>query len=513
MAVIVNMICENCGKSFEVRKGKEKKTCSNECKKQFRLKKDEIFFEMKECQNCSKLFKSKIKENKKYCSYKCSGEAKHVNSTENRICLICGNEFKERIKYDKKFCSILCRNIWNNNIENKNNRIQKSKESLMLKYGVDSLFKLKSIQNKIKHNNHDSIKKARATIINKRNLNLIQRFAEINYKIIDFNNDNIKIQHPDGHIFENHRKLLVNRLNHNVELSTILLPVSAPKSTLELKIGNFLNINNVNYIANDRKLLKNLEIDILIPEKNIGIEINGLHWHSEYYVDKHYHINKLNKCNDINYDLLQFFEDEIIEKFNIVESIILNKLNLTKIKIFARKCEITYIDNITTKDFLEKNHIQGNVNGKYNIGLLYNNELVSIMTFGNLRNILGSKSNLNDYELLRFCNKLNTSVIGGASKLLDFFIKKNKPNKIITYANRRYSNGNLYEKLNFKQTKITPPNYFYVINKQRKHRFNFRKSNLIQEGFDLNKSEHEIMLDRKIPRIYDCGNFKYELIL
>ena len=38
------------------------------------------------------------------------------------------------------------------------------------------------------------------------------------------------------------------------------------------------------------------------------------------------------------------------------------------------------------------------------------------MTFGNLRKSMGSKNKKNSLELLRFCNKLNTSVVGGANK-------------------------------------------------------------------------------------------------
>lgn len=514
MATIINLICENCGNKFNVRKGKEKKTCSNVCEKQLREKKNSKFFILKPCENCGNIFKSKIKENKKYCSYKCSGEAKHKINTENRICLECGKEFKERIKYVRNFCSNECRTVWKSKPENKKSRIEKSKKSLIEKYGVDSVFKLDSFQKNINRDyNVESIKKAKITLKKNRDLKLIKRFGEIGYKIIEFNKNNIIVQHPDGHIFENDRKLLVNRLNHDVEISTKLLPISASKSTLELIVTKILNENDVKYTTNNRKLLKNREIDILINDKKVGIEINGLYWHSEYYLNKTYHVEKLNECNNINYDLLQFFEDEIIEKKYIVESIILNKLGLTKNKIFARKCIISFVENKIAKEFLDVNHIQGSINSKYNIGLFYNNELVSLMTFGNLRKVLGSESGLNNYELLRFCNKLNTSVIGSASKLLIFFIKNIKPNRIISYANRRYSNGNLYEKLNFKLISITPPNYFYVVDKKRKHRFNYRKDILVKEGYDSKKTEHQIMLNRKIPRIYDCGNLKYELIL
>ena len=179
-------------------------------------------------------------------------------------------------------------------------------------------------------------------------------------------------------------------------------------------------------------------------------------------------------------------------------------------KIYARKCIIKELTPKISSEFLINNHIQGNVNASIKIGLYYNDELVSIMTFGKLRNVLGNKIKTeNEYEMLRFCNKLNTQVMGGASRLYSFFKLKYKPLKVISFANRRYSNGYLYKQLKFKFEYNTIPNYWYVVGKKRKHRFLFRKDVLVKEGFDATKTEHEIMSQRKIPRIYDCGNIKY----
>ena len=130
------------------------------------------------------------------------------------------------------------------------------------------------------------------------------------------------------------------------------------------------------------------------------------------------------------------------------------------------------------------------------------------------RSRLGIGTTYDGYELSRFCNKLNTNVIGGANKLLKHFIKTYHPKEIISYADRRWSKGNLYETLGFELTHVNKPNYSYIINKTRKHRFGFRKEILKKEGFDtINKTEHQIMLDRNIYRIYDCGTKTYKLIL
>jgi len=276
----------------------------------------------------------------------------------------------------------------------------------------------------------------------------------------------------------------------------------------ENEIRNFLATLNIDFIEKDKEIIKPLELDILIPLHNIAIEFNGLYWHSDKFKPSNYHLNKTELCEKKNIKLIHIFEDEWLFKKDIVLSRLKNILKLTENKIYARKCETKLVDTKIAKDFLNKNHIQGEVNSSIKIGLYYNDTLVSLMTFGKGRIALGGSSN--QYELLRFCNVLNTNVVGGADKLLQYFIKTYKPNEIISYADRRWSQGNLYEKLGFIQTHTSKPNYWYIINNNRKHRFGFRKSILIKNGYDKNKTEREIMIERKIYRIYDCGTIVYK---
>ena len=264
---------------------------------------------------------------------------------------------------------------------------------------------------------------------------------------------------------------------------------------------------------NDRQVINPLELDIYLPFENIAIEYNGLYWHSSKKIDKNYHLLKTELCEKQGIKLIHIFEDEWLYKQDIVKSRLKSILGLTENKIFARKCVIKEVSFKDSKLFLENNHIQGNVNAKYRYGLYYNDELVSIMTFGNKRKSLGSKAEENVYELLRFCNKLNTTVIGGASKLLKHFIKEHNPKEIISYCDRRWSNGDLYEKLGFVFDHYTQPNYFYIVNGKRENRFKYRKSELIKQGFDSNKTEEQIMSERGIKKIYDCGSILYKKIL
>ena len=283
-------------------------------------------------------------------------------------------------------------------------------------------------------------------------------------------------------------------------------------SILEDEIYSYIIECNDDFVKNDRGILNGSEIDIFNEKLKIGFEIDGLYWHNEINKpDKNYHLNKTIECENKGIRLIHIFEDEWIYKKDIWKSMINNILGKTKIKIYARKCEIREItDSKIASEFLDANHIQGKCGSSVKLGLYYNNELVSLMTFGCLRKNLGHNSLNDNYELLRFCNKLNISVIGGASKLFNYFVKKYDPKSVISYADRRWSQGNLYEKLGFTFIKNTIPNYYYIINKIRYNRFNFRKDQLVKKyNCQPNMSEKQFCFNQGWYRIYDCGCLCY----
>ena len=330
--------------------------------------------------------------------------------------------------------------------------------------------------------------------------------------IISYNSDSYEFPCDCGknHTYQINYKLMWTRSVSNTILCTICNPISKNVSGLEIELQKFINDNyDGEILLSDKKILTPLELDIYIPELKLAFEFNGLYWHNELNKDKNYHLNKTEECEKQGVQLIHIWEDDWLYKKDIVKSIILNKLNKNKI-IYARKCRINDIKNDLYRKFLDDNHIQGYINSKVKLGLFYDDELVGLMSFGNLRVAMGKKStDDNEYELLRFCNKLNTNVIGGASKLFKYFIDIYKPLKITTYSDRSISQGKLYETLGFKAQGKTQPKYYYIIDGIRNYRFNFRKDRLVKQGFDNNKTEHEIMLERKIYRIYNSGNLKF----
>jgi hypothetical protein len=267
-------------------------------------------------------------------------------------------------------------------------------------------------------------------------------------------------------------------------------------------------------LNNHKKSLNGIEIDIFIPELNIGFEYNGLFWHSEKMgKDKNYHLNKQMLAQKNGIKLFHVFSDEWIKNKEIVKNKIKNILKKNTEKIYARKCIIKEIGSIEKDQFLKENHIQGTDKSTYKLGAFYKEKLVAVMTFSGLRKVLGSDKEDNSFELVRFASK---NVIGVGSKMLKFFIRNYKPNKIISYADKRWTLNyeNLYEKIGFRLVKITKPNYWYTLGDDRRyHRYNFRKDLLIKKGYDKNKTEKQIMGELGYLRVWDCGNFKYELNL
>lgn len=261
--------------------------------------------------------------------------------------------------------------------------------------------------------------------------------------------------------------------------------------------------------------------DIFIEEKNIGFKFLGLFDFSEINVFKKHQLNTYTDFTENDFKIIQIFEDTWFNKKEIIKSRIKNILGVSDIKIYARKTKIVDLSSKKSEytqmisQFLLENHSQGKVGSKYKYGLMYGDEVVSLMVFGGLRKNLGQKGSSDSYELLRFVNKLNTNVVGGASKLFKYFIKKHNVKSIISYADKNWSNSknNIYTSLGLKYVHDSDPSYFYIRGDERKGRFGYRKDVLLQCGYDGEFwGEHTICLINNMYRIYDVGTAKYEYV-
>lgn len=285
-------------------------------------------------------------------------------------------------------------------------------------------------------------------------------------------------------------------------------PIVEGISGKEKEIVDYVkSIYNGEVIENCRTLIHPYELDVWIPEKNVAIEFDGLYWHSDANdTCFDYHSMKTKMCEEKSVKLLHVFENEWDEKQEIVKDRIRSVLGIGQRRIFARKCTIEEIDSKISNEFLEINHLQGKDNSSVRYGLYFNDELVSVMTFGKPR-----FDKKHDWEMIRFASRIGTNVVGGASKLLAFF-KANYSGSIVSYADRRYSNGNLYDKLGFRLESISNPNYIWIKKNVVLTRYQCQKSRLAKllgDRFDKNKTEIENMQDNGWSRVFDCGNLVY----
>ena len=402
----------------------------------------------------------------------------------------------------------------------------KSKKTLYENYGVDNPSKSKIIQDKIKDSNFkkygtefylssDDFKYKNLKILNDKwdssNIMKSDIFRENKYSIssdtnyVKYINNSISLLMCDkGHNFEIHIDNYLKRKNSNLPLCTICCPIGDSKSIKEDELLRYIKSIYFGEIIPSYR--DGLEIDIYLPELKIGFEFNGLYWHSNKFKENSYHLDKTNYFKERGIRIIHIWEDDYDNLFEIIKSQIRNLLKTNTVKIFARKCSIRMVEVKDSKKFLEDNHIQGSVSSSIKIGLYFKDELVSIMTFDHFE---GRKRMLEgEYNLNRFCNKINTNIIGGASKLLSFFIKSYYVKRIISYADKDWSVGDLYYKLGFDNIGGNGPDYKYIIGNKRVHKSRYKKSKL---NTDLTESKQ--MELNGINKIYDCGKIKFEKYL
>ena len=279
----------------------------------------------------------------------------------------------------------------------------------------------------------------------------------------------------------------------------------------KLKIfkNSLANIDNAFTFDNDTIDAPNV-LTAVHENKKIIIHYLGLRENSfQVTKNKKGLIELHNRLSKMGYRSIFVFEDEYDKNSNMIISKISHILgNSSLVKIFARKCSIKEISNNIKRDFLNDNHIQGNSISKINLGAYYEEKLVAVMTFYSPKY---GKYPDNTYELTRFATNINYKLPGIASKLLNHFKQNFVHNIIFSYADLRWSDGNLYEKLGFKFSHDCKPNYFYIVANERKHRFGYRK-NILKDRlstYDENLTEYVNMINNGIDCVYDCGSKKY----
>lgn len=284
--------------------------------------------------------------------------------------------------------------------------------------------------------------------------------------------------------------------------------VSRGETEIYEYVNNILKSNQSHRLKISDSDKKWIQIDVYCPEKSFGIEYCGEYWHSaEAGTDRNYHQKKNQLCKDCGIKLMTIFEHEWRDKRELIKAMIRARINSGIKNIYARKCICKEITAAEAKQFHQDNHINGYVNSSKNIGLFFENNLISVVSF--------SKSRFDknhEYEITRYSTIRDHRVIGGFSKMFAF----SEIRSCMTYADLRFGEGKVYEKAGFSLVGTTPPNYWYFNRSSKTAKFESRMKyqkrkikHLVENGD--NKTEFQIMTELGFYRIYDCGSHKYSL--
>lgn len=322
----------------------------------------------------------------------------------------------------------------------------------------------------------------------------------------------------DKHSFHNIFRINSNDIKPNSHNLCHKCYANISQSSPELEIKDIINtMYNGICIENSRSIIPPLELDLYYPEKNIAIEFNGNYWHDENHKPKDYHFNKFNLCKDKNIRLVSIYESDWFNKRDNIINLLKNIFIESKV-IYARNCTISKLDYKTKSAFINEYHFYGDSNqGTISYGLYYNNELVSVMSFGKLRGQNKLHNNKDHYELVRFVTKDNMRIIGGASKLFKKFISEYQPVYIICYSDNDFFIGETYNKLGFKLKSLGESiDYQWVKGTKALSRYECMTNKLLEKypkyrNINITGSvEDYIMHDLGYNKLYRCGNSIWE---
>lgn len=453
------------------------------------------------CRSCAK--KKQFKEKKlniaprkcKFCGDEFipnSASQQYCKKKHERICPVCGNVYIEdnieNLKKPPVACSYKCRAIKTRKTSlqkygcvapgNNEQAREKSKSTMIDKYGKPYAMEVKQIRDK-----------ARSTLLERYGVDNISKYKDI---------------------IDKRKQTCINR--YGVEAASLLpeyrgIPHNRI-SKINKKFASKLEELNIKYEFEfniDKK-----SYDIKLCDSNILIEINPTYTHN-YIVnqsnserlDKYYHRDKSKVAEAKGYRCIHIWDwddwDKVIE------------LIKPKTAIYARNCEIYKLNKDITDEFLNRNHLQGTCRGQsLLLGLVYDDELYHVMTFGKPR------YNKNyDVELLRLCTKSGYTVIGGANKLFKFATEYMCIDNIISYCDRSKFNGDIYERLGMKLVKTTPPQEVWS-KENKKVTSNLLRVRGYDQLFGTNygkyaNNEYLMLLDGWLP-IYDCGQKVFEYV-
>ena len=435
------------------------------------------------------------------------------NKTQRPVC-VCGNltswGSRQWLQYCSSKCSVahtkesreqtMLERYGDRNIARTGHFKQKSIESFLCKYGVTNPSKSPIIQSKKLETNREKY-----GVDNYSQFHLTDIAKQIIADKQDFKN------FASGKTIASvARELGLSysgpiKIAQRFGLDNLFIPAS--RSDYEVQIKELLDNLGIPYVQNTKKIIPPWQLDFYLPTMNLAIEVGSLYYHCEMSSKrgKNYHFNKWEQCQKKGITLLQYFDDDIINKFSLISSKIKRLCGIKSPVIGARKIQVVSdIDSDLERDFLNQYHLQGaNLNRNCTYSGYYKEQLVGILSI---------KHNREQAEIIRYATNIDYSYPGLFSKLLNQFIYQKQFTGVIkSFSDNRHSNGTLYKSAGFALHHTSSPGYSYTKNFiVRENRLLFQKHKLASK-FSLtseyieSKTAWQIMHEQGYDRIWDAG--------
>lgn len=344
------------------------------------------------------------------------------------------------------------------------------------KYGVENVGQNEEFKQKIRESNLEKYGFEVATKSDEVKLKIREtRIATGDIKT--YNGKTMKELAVEKDMFYSTFKSLVGKENNFARA----LNWEAYRTSLEQQMMGFLDSVGIEYSQKFRVGTK--KPDFYIPSSKLLIEVDGVYWHSDANREDNYHYDKKKFYTANGFDSLFFRSDEMEDRFDIVCSIIKNRLKIDQTKLYARKCEVREVVE-NKKVFLNANHLMGAGKGRA-FGLYFEGKLMSIMQVKPLEGL--------DYEISRFCHLKNHNVVGGFSKLLAHITPLIPMETMSTFIDLRYGKGNYL------------PNLGFVFQSDHKSfRWTIQYKTFSRQSFPGNSG-----YEAGANKIWDCGQARY----
>lgn len=279
--------------------------------------------------------------------------------------------------------------------------------------------------------------------------------------------------------------------------------VGRHQSKPELELLSFLSSNNIKVIHRDESL--GVEIDLMIPEKKTGIEYCGLYYHSVEMSKKDKttrHLKKMEVLNRNGYKLITIFEDEWLNKKEVVLGRLLSILDRPIEKIYARTLMVGMASKEEGSAFFAKNHLQENSPFSFAVKVYNQEKIYGMVSFGKpSRAHIGKNIGENVFELKRLCFLPGATVVGGTSKMFEFAktkLEQEKVDGLVSFCDLRWGTGQVYKNLGFELASISRPSPHFTDGRGK--RWNYLTAYKNKEV-------------KRLLKIYDCGHQKWVLKL